>query len=151
MRSGLNKIVVVIIGLVIFVTGSTAIVTLAQEPGNLPKENIGAITVDIDPAVFQSRFYAENPELMAAHRVTADIVPTQSESQFYAENPELMAAHRVEAGFPVDALTYRWQAMANFYKDAGLLARDAFDYPAQNQLGTQDKAHHPRLLGMQTY
>ncbi|MCB0175184.1 MAG: hypothetical protein KDJ97_32045 [Anaerolineae bacterium] len=126
MRSGLNKIVVVVIGLVIFVTASTAVITLAQEPSHLPKENIGAITVDIDPAVFKSRFYAENPELMAAHRVAVDVEPAQSESRFYAENPELMAAHRIAAEV----------------------------VPAQNQLGTQDvmgKAHHPRLLGMQTH
>lgn len=129
MRSGLNKIVVVVIGLVIFVTGSTAIITLAQEPSHLPQENTGAITVDIDPAVLESRFYAENPELMAAHRVAVDVDPVQSESRFYAENPELMAAHRVEVGSPVD-------------------------YPAQNELGTQDliaKSQPTRLLGMHTY
>jgi len=27
-----------------------------------------------------------------------------------------------------DALTYRWQALADFYKRAGLLTRDDFDY-----------------------
>ncbi|MCB9077582.1 MAG: hypothetical protein H6631_08330 [Anaerolineaceae bacterium] len=102
MRSGFNKIVVLVIGLVIFVTGSTAIITLAQEPSNLPQENSGAITVDIAPAVFASHYYAENPELMAAQRVAVDNVPAQSASQFYAENPELLAAHRVEAGSPVD-------------------------------------------------
>ncbi|MCB0164884.1 MAG: hypothetical protein KDI79_11700 [Anaerolineae bacterium] len=143
MRSGLNQIVVLVVGVIIFVTGSTAIIALAQEPSNLPQENSGAITVNVDPAVFESQFYAKNPELMAAQRVAADNVPTQSESQFYAENPELLAAHRVEVGSRVDNAL-----------DQDLLTRATFDYPVRNQLGTQDlktKPHHPRLRGMQVH